>query len=132
MAVVRTRRTIAGSPSCSSTRNTSRCSLGSTIGATRLASTEKMIELYVAPLADDLSSGTPTVFGHARFIAGTSGLNAAPAGTNTTLTWIDERNGQGILDPKADLGRYGVASHPRLWDGSRLLAPASLAAPPAH
>lgn len=61
------------------------------------------IELYVAPLADDLSSGTPTVFGHARFIAGTSELNAAPAGTNAMLTWIDERNGKGILDPKAEI-----------------------------
>jgi hypothetical protein len=43
------------------------------------------------------------VFGHARFIEGTSELRAAPAGSNAVLVWIDERNGSGIADPKPEL-----------------------------
>jgi len=61
------------------------------------------IELYVAPVSSDLVSQTPTVFSHARFIAGTSEVNAVTAGTNVILTWIDERHGQGILDPKPEV-----------------------------
>jgi hypothetical protein len=61
------------------------------------------IELYAATLDEDLSASTPVVFGHARFIEGTSELRAAPAGSNAVLVWIDERNGGGIADPKPEL-----------------------------
>jgi hypothetical protein len=43
------------------------------------------------------------VFGHARFISGTSELRAAAAGSNAVLVWIDERNGNGITDPQPEL-----------------------------
>lgn len=61
------------------------------------------IELYVAPVSEELTAGTPTVFSHARFIAGTSELNGVAQGTNVILTWLDERHGQGILDPKPEV-----------------------------
>lgn len=61
------------------------------------------IELWVAPVDDQLAVGQETIFGHARFIAGTSGLNAALAGTNVLMTWIDERHGSGLLDPKPEV-----------------------------
>jgi hypothetical protein len=61
------------------------------------------IELYVAPVSSELVTLAPTVFPHARFIAGTSEVNAVTAGTNVVLTWIDERHGQGVLDPKPEV-----------------------------
>ncbi|MBI5487345.1 MAG: hypothetical protein HY905_08435 [Deltaproteobacteria bacterium] len=61
------------------------------------------IELYVAPVDDALHTGEETVFPHARFVAGTSMLTAASAGTNVLLLWIDERHGLGIMDPKPEL-----------------------------
>jgi hypothetical protein len=61
------------------------------------------IELYVAPVAEDLTTGEETVFPHARFVAGLSQLNAAPAGTNAILLWVDERHGMGIMDPKPEM-----------------------------
>jgi len=36
-------------------------------------------------------------------VAGTSHLDAAPAGTNVILAWIDERHGLGIMDPKPEV-----------------------------
>lgn len=61
------------------------------------------IELYTAPLGNDLTADTPTVFPHARFVAGLAQLNGAPMGTNVMLTWIDERHGGGIADPKPEV-----------------------------
>jgi hypothetical protein len=61
------------------------------------------IELYAAPVGDDLTTGEETVFPHARFVAGLAHLNAAPAGTNAVMVWSDERHGLGILDPKPEM-----------------------------
>lgn len=61
------------------------------------------IELYVAPVNYDLTTAAPTVIKHARFIAGTSELNGVEAGSNVILGWLDERNGKGILDPRAEV-----------------------------
>jgi len=61
------------------------------------------IELYAAPLAADLSAGAPIVFEHARFIEGTSELGGAAAGTNAILTWIDERHGGNINNPRPEV-----------------------------
>ena len=61
------------------------------------------IELYVAPMSSDLATGEPTVFPHARFVAGLAQLNGAPLGSNVMLTWVDERHGSGIADPKPEV-----------------------------
>jgi hypothetical protein len=65
--------------------------------------TRGRIELYAAATADDLTAGEPVVFGHARCVAGTTMLWAAPAGTNALLTWVDERHGGGVLDPRPEV-----------------------------
>jgi hypothetical protein len=36
-------------------------------------------------------------------VAGTTMLWAAPAGTNALLTWVDERHGGGVLDPRPEV-----------------------------
>jgi hypothetical protein len=61
------------------------------------------IQLYVAPVGADLATGTPVVFPHARFVAGTSDLTLATQGTNVVVLWVDERHGNGIADPKPEL-----------------------------
>jgi hypothetical protein len=61
------------------------------------------IQLYVAPVAADLSTGTPVVFPHARFVVGTSDLTLTTQGSNVLLVWVDERHGNGIADPKPEL-----------------------------
>ena len=61
------------------------------------------IELWAAPLGDDLAGGEPVVFDHARFIEGTSELGAAAIATNRLLVWIDERHGGGITDPRPEV-----------------------------
>jgi len=61
------------------------------------------IELYAAPIDDDLHAGTTVVFPHARFIEGTAQLNQVTAGSNTLMVWIDERHGNGITDPKPEV-----------------------------
>ncbi len=65
--------------------------------------TNGKIDLMVSPLAGDLTTQTPRAFRHARFIEGTSELRGAAAGTNRILTWVDERHGSGIADPKPEL-----------------------------
>jgi len=62
-----------------------------------------LIELYTAPVLDDLTTDTPTVVPHARFIEGTSQLNGVLAGTNVVLVWLDERNGNGIGDSRPEV-----------------------------
>ena len=61
------------------------------------------IELYVAPVGQDLIAGEPVTFGHAKFVAGTSELSLSAAGTNALITWVDERHGLGIADPKPEV-----------------------------
>jgi len=61
------------------------------------------IQLFAAPLEMDLKTHDEKVFDHARFIANTSELNGAHAGTNVLLIWLDERHGGGVLDPKPEL-----------------------------
>jgi hypothetical protein len=61
------------------------------------------IQLYVAPVAADLSTSQEVVFPHARFVAGTSDLMETTAGSNVILLWVDERHGNGIADPKPEL-----------------------------
>jgi hypothetical protein len=63
------------------------------------------IELYAAPVADDLTvdPSTEIVFPHARIVAGTSLLWAAAAGSNVLLLWVDERHGLGIADPRPEI-----------------------------
>jgi len=62
------------------------------------------IELYVAPLRDDLGvDGTPIVVGHARFIENTSDVRGTAVGSNVLLFWIDERTGGGIGNSRPEL-----------------------------
>jgi hypothetical protein len=61
------------------------------------------IELYVATVDDALAAGTPVVFGHARFFAGLSDLNATTAGSNVILVWADNRHSMGITDPRPEV-----------------------------
>jgi len=49
------------------------------------------------------TSTPPAVFGHAVFIEGTSQLNGAPLGSNVLMTWVDERHGNGLFDPKPEM-----------------------------
>ncbi len=61
------------------------------------------IQLYAAPMSADLAVGTPIVFEHAHFIEGTASFSGAAAGTNAILTWVDERHGGGVTDPKPEI-----------------------------
>ncbi len=61
------------------------------------------IELFVSEVGSDLSTGTAVVFRHARFIEGTSQLGITPIGSNRLMTWIDERHGGGVTDPKPEV-----------------------------
>ncbi len=61
------------------------------------------IELYVAPVDEELQAETEVVFPHARFIEGTAQLGQVAAGSNTLLIWLDERHGNGITDPKPEV-----------------------------
>jgi hypothetical protein len=51
------------------------------------------IQLFTAPVGADLSLGQETVFNHAVFYLGRAQLNAAPAGTNAMMVWLDIREG---------------------------------------
>ncbi len=64
------------------------------------------IELFTASVSDALEADEPVIFPHARFIATTGELNAAPAnpsGSNVVLTWVDERHGGGVTDPRPEV-----------------------------
>lgn len=61
------------------------------------------IELWVAPVDEELAVGEAVIFDHAVFIAGSSELNGAPAGTNVVMTWEDERNGNGLMDMRSEM-----------------------------
>lgn len=62
------------------------------------------IELMARRVTDDgLATDAGETIGHARFIAGTAHLGGAGAGTNAVITWIDERHGGSIVDPKPEV-----------------------------
>lgn len=61
------------------------------------------IRLYAAPLSGDLAVGAPAVFPHPRFFEGSSEIRAAGAGTNALLLWLDERHGNGVMDPRPEV-----------------------------
>ena len=61
------------------------------------------IDLYAAAVEEDLTATGEVVFPHARCIAGTTHLNAAAAGTNMIMAWIDERHGGGVMDPRPEV-----------------------------
>jgi len=64
---------------------------------------EGRIELFAAPLSSQLNLGEEVVVPHARFIEGTSHLQGQAQDTNVLLTWIDQRHGSGLFDPKPEL-----------------------------
>lgn len=62
------------------------------------------IEMMAARALDDsLTVDEAEVVGHARFIAGTAHFGGQGAGTNAVVVWIDERHGNGIVDPKPEV-----------------------------
>ena len=61
------------------------------------------IQLYVAPVAADLTTGTNVVFGHTHFIEQSGDVHGAASGTNAILTWVDERHGGTVLDPRPEI-----------------------------
>ena len=64
---------------------------------------EGKIELMASTFTDGMSMSAPTTFRHAVFILGTSQLRATSVGPNVALTWLDERHGNGILDPRPEV-----------------------------
>lgn len=62
------------------------------------------IELMATRIRDDaLTTDTEDLIGHARFVAGTANLGGVPVGTNAVITWIDERHGGSIVNPKPEV-----------------------------
>jgi len=61
------------------------------------------IGLYAAPVDEDLVAGEPIDIEHAVLVAGLTQPNAVTAGPNAIVTWIDERHGAGIMDPKPEV-----------------------------
>jgi hypothetical protein len=61
------------------------------------------IELMASTFTDGMSMTAPMTFRHAVFILGTSQLRATSIGDNVALTWLDERHGSGILDPRPEV-----------------------------
>ena len=61
------------------------------------------IELFVADVDADLTTAAPVVFPHARFIASTADLHAVERSGNAVVSWIDERHGGSILDPRPEI-----------------------------
>ena len=64
--------------------------------------TQGEVELYVTTL-DDMTAGTHIGFPHTHFIEGTGDVRGAPAGSNAIITWIDERHGGTVLDPRPEV-----------------------------
>jgi hypothetical protein len=61
------------------------------------------VELYAAVLGADLASGDNIRFAHSHFVEGTADIRGIAAGGNAILTWIDERHGGSVLDPKPEV-----------------------------
>ena len=65
--------------------------------------TQGEVELYASILGPDLVSTTHLGFSHSHFIEGTADIRGIAAGENAILTWIDERHGGSVLDPKPEV-----------------------------
>jgi len=61
------------------------------------------IQLYAGLLGEDGAALDEVAFTHARFIQEASDFHGVAAGSNAFVTWIDERTGQGILDPRPEV-----------------------------
>ena len=61
------------------------------------------VELYAAVLGADLVAGDNIRFAHSHVVEGTADLRAAPAGENAIVTWVDERHGGSVVDPKPEV-----------------------------
>ena len=70
---------------------------------TRASMDGQHIELWTSTLDANLAVTSDLVIDHARFIASTSEMNGVPLGTNAVITWIDERHGSGLLDPRPEV-----------------------------
>jgi hypothetical protein len=61
------------------------------------------VELYAAVLGADLVSGDHIRFAHSHFIEGSADIRGVAAGENAIITWIDERHGGNVLDPRPEV-----------------------------
>jgi hypothetical protein len=61
------------------------------------------VELYAAVLGDDLVSGDHVRFAHSHFIEGTADIRGVAAGENAIVTWIDERHGGNVIEPRPEV-----------------------------
>lgn len=65
--------------------------------------TQGEVELYASVLGPALVATEQIRFAHTRFIEGTADIRGVAAGENAILTWIDERHGGSVLDPKPEV-----------------------------
>lgn len=65
--------------------------------------TDGEVQLYASVLGRDLAAANEVLFAHTHFIEGTGDLRGAPAGSNAIITWIDERHGGTVLDPRPEV-----------------------------
>jgi hypothetical protein len=65
--------------------------------------TQGEVELYAAVLGSDLVATTHIGFSHSHFIEGSADIRGAAAGENAILTWIDERHGGSVLNPRPEV-----------------------------
>ncbi|MBA2540995.1 MAG: hypothetical protein H0V17_15250 [Deltaproteobacteria bacterium] len=65
--------------------------------------TQGEVELYAAVLGPDLVATTHVGFPHSHFIEGSADIRGAAAGENAILTWIDERHGGSVLEPRPEV-----------------------------
>ncbi len=61
------------------------------------------VELYASVLGGDLVSTQHLGFRHTHFIEGTADIRGIAAGENAILTWIDERHGGSVVDPRPEV-----------------------------
>jgi hypothetical protein len=67
---------------------------------------EGRIELFAASVTDAMTDGAVAphvVFEHARFVAGTADPDLVALGPNAAMTWIDERNGGSVVNPRPEV-----------------------------
>lgn len=65
--------------------------------------TDGEVQLFASVLGPDLAAANEVLFAHTHFIEGTGDLRGAPAGSNAIITWIDERHGGTVLDPRPEV-----------------------------
>ena len=61
------------------------------------------LDLRAAPVDGELVPGEELLFGHARFLAMSSGLSGVSAGRNAILAWADERGGGTVISPMTEV-----------------------------